>query len=169
MASGPGAYGTYLLASVGSGLQPRDFLQVQQLVGGIDPHATRTRSDLANPAAPRCGAASRRRVPTAIAPLHRGLIHAHEPLPQRRPRSKPGRGCDGSGWPRRIEELGQSPLFRSDGGPDEHGLVLKLDVTSIVQTLPCPWTGGDPGVYGGICMVFGISYGVALVVLQRRS
>jgi hypothetical protein len=29
-------------------------------------------------------------------------------------------------------------------------------------------TGGDPGPYGVICVVFGVSYGVALAVLRRR-
>jgi hypothetical protein len=30
-------------------------------------------------------------------------------------------------------------------------------------------TGGDPGAYGVVCLVFGISYGVALAVLRSRS
>ncbi len=30
-------------------------------------------------------------------------------------------------------------------------------------------TGGNPGAYGVICMVFGISYGLALAVLHRRT
>ena len=30
-------------------------------------------------------------------------------------------------------------------------------------------TGGDPGQYGTVCVVLGISYGAALVILKRRS
>ena len=30
-------------------------------------------------------------------------------------------------------------------------------------------TGGDPGPYGVVCMVFGLSYGMALAVLRRRT
>ena len=29
-------------------------------------------------------------------------------------------------------------------------------------------TGGNPGAYGVICIVFGVSYGLALVVFRRR-
>jgi predicted tellurium resistance membrane protein TerC len=29
-------------------------------------------------------------------------------------------------------------------------------------------TGGNPGPYGVICLVFGLSYGVALVIFRRR-
>ncbi|MEO8424120.1 MAG: hypothetical protein ABI595_09455 [Actinomycetota bacterium] len=37
-----------------------------------------------------------------------------------------------------------------------------------------PWaaaarTGGDPGPYGVVCMVFGVSYGLALAVIRRRG
>jgi hypothetical protein len=30
-------------------------------------------------------------------------------------------------------------------------------------------TGGDPGPYGMVCVVFVISYGVSLAVLRRRT
>jgi hypothetical protein len=66
------------------------------------------------------------------------------------------------------------------GGADErqHSIDLRATaaagiVTSIVvvvgAVVSIARTGGDPGPYGVVCMVFGISYGVALVVFRRRG
>jgi hypothetical protein len=66
------------------------------------------------------------------------------------------------------------------GGGDERQRSIDLRataaagiVTSIVTVsgavVNIARTGGDPGPYGVVCMVFGISYGVALAVLRWRS
>jgi hypothetical protein len=66
------------------------------------------------------------------------------------------------------------------GGADErqHGLDLRATaaagtVTSIVTVggavVNIARTGGDPGVWGVVCVVFGVTYGVALAVLRWRS
>ena len=48
------------------------------------------------------------------------------------------------------------------------GFVTSL-VTVIGAVVSIAQNGGDPGAYGVVCMVFGISYGVALAVLRWRS
>ena len=66
------------------------------------------------------------------------------------------------------------------GGADERqrGLDLRATAASGIVTAifavagaitSIAKTGGNPGDYGVVCVVFGMSYGVALVVLQRRS
>lgn len=66
------------------------------------------------------------------------------------------------------------------GGGDERQRAIDLRataaagiVTSLVTVggavVNIARTGGDPGPYGVVCMAFGISYGVALVVLRRRT
>ena len=66
------------------------------------------------------------------------------------------------------------------GGSDERQHALDLRATAAAGSATALFTvaaavvniarnGGDPGAYGVICMVFGISYGVALAVLRRRT
>ncbi len=66
------------------------------------------------------------------------------------------------------------------GGADERQHAIDLRATAISGTVTgcvalgaaifnIARTGGDPGAYGVVCMVFGISYGVALAVLRRRA
>ena len=66
------------------------------------------------------------------------------------------------------------------GGGDERQRAMDLRATAVAGTVTgcvaliaaiinIARTGGDPGAYGVICLVFGISYGVALVMLRRRS
>lgn len=66
------------------------------------------------------------------------------------------------------------------GGADErqHAIDLRAAaaagiVTSLVTVtgavVSIAQTGGDPGPYGVVCMVFGVSYGVALAILRWRS
>jgi hypothetical protein len=66
------------------------------------------------------------------------------------------------------------------GGGDERQVAIDLRATALASVATAMFavggavvniarTGGDPGAYGVICMVFGISYGVALAVLHRRT
>jgi len=62
------------------------------------------------------------------------------------------------------------------GGGDERQRSIDLRATAAAGIVTVAGavvniarTGGDPGPYGVVCMVFGISYGVALAVLRWRS
>jgi hypothetical protein len=66
------------------------------------------------------------------------------------------------------------------GGGDERQRSIDLRATAAAGTVTgciaivaaivnIARTGGDPGAYGVICLVFGISYGVALALLRRRT
>lgn len=69
-------------------------------------------------------------------------------------------------------------IMRGDGDERQQALDLRATaVAGIVTTLVAiagaivsiARTGGNPGPYGVICMVLGISYGVALAVLRWRT
>jgi hypothetical protein len=64
------------------------------------------------------------------------------------------------------------------GGADERQRAIDLRATAVAGTVTglvtlcaavvnIARTGGDPGAYGVVCLVFGISYGVALAILRR--
>ena len=66
------------------------------------------------------------------------------------------------------------------GGPDERQRAIDLRASAIAATVTALWsvggaivniarTGGDPGPYGVVCVIFGISYGAALAVLRLRT
>lgn len=66
------------------------------------------------------------------------------------------------------------------GGSDERQRSIDLRATAVAAlatglvalggaVVNIARTGGNPGAYGVICMVFGISYGVALAVLRLRT
>ena len=66
------------------------------------------------------------------------------------------------------------------GGSDERQHDIDLRATAVAGTVTALFTivaailnvartGGDPGAYGVVCLVFGISYGVALAVVRRRT
>jgi hypothetical protein len=66
------------------------------------------------------------------------------------------------------------------GGGDERQRLMDLRATAAASIATALFaicgavvniarTGGDPGPYGVICVVFGVTYGVALVVLRRRA
>ena len=66
------------------------------------------------------------------------------------------------------------------GGGDERQRAIDLRATAVAASCTAVFTlvgavvsiarnGGDPGAYGVLCMVFGISYGVALAVLRTRT
>jgi hypothetical protein len=65
-------------------------------------------------------------------------------------------------------------------GADERQRAIDLRATAIAGSMTALFTiggaivniartGGDPGAYGVVCMVFGISYGVAIAVLRSRT
>ena len=66
------------------------------------------------------------------------------------------------------------------GGSDERQRAMDLRATAAAGSVTALFTvvaaivniartGGDPGAYGAVCVVFGISYGVALAVVRRRA
>lgn len=66
------------------------------------------------------------------------------------------------------------------GGADERQRSIDLRATAaagivtgcvavVAAIVNIARTGGDPGAYGVVCLVFGISYGVALAVVRRRA
>src|SRR5215831_15345388 len=66
------------------------------------------------------------------------------------------------------------------GGSDERQRGIDLRATAAAGTVTAIFavvaaivniaiTGGSPGAYGVICLVLGVSYGVALVVFRRRA
>jgi len=66
------------------------------------------------------------------------------------------------------------------GGSDERQRAIDLRATAAAGSVTALFTvvaaivniartGGDPGAYGAVCVVFGISYGVALAVVRRRA
>lgn len=66
------------------------------------------------------------------------------------------------------------------GGPDERQRGIDLRAAAVAASATALFsiggaivniarTGGDPGAYGVVCMVFGISYGVALAVLRLQT
>ena len=66
------------------------------------------------------------------------------------------------------------------GGGDERQRTIDLRAGAVAATATALFsiggaivnmarTGGDPGAYGIVCVVFGISYGAALAVLRVRT
>lgn len=69
-------------------------------------------------------------------------------------------------------------VMRAGADERQHGLDLRATAAAAGATavftlsgavVSIARTGGDPGPYGVVCMVFGITYGVAFAVLRWRS
>lgn len=69
-------------------------------------------------------------------------------------------------------------IMRGGGGERQRGIDLRATATAALVTaiftvggaiVSIARTGGDPGPYGVACMVFGVSYGLALALLRWRS